>query len=126
MKFLVDNMLSQVVAESLRTAGYDAVHVRDYDMQNEKDSHIFDRAADEDRILISADTDFGQLLAMRNSEKPSVILLRLPMIRLPSGQVKIVLDNLPNLAADLEKGSVVVIEPSRIRVRKLPINASDE
>ena len=92
----MDNALSPEVAEGLRRAGHDAAHVRDYQMQEAGDPEVFARAASEDRIIVSADTDFGSLLAL-------------------------LLANLGAVAESLQTGAVVVFEETRIRVRPLPI-----
>lgn len=124
MRFLIDNALSQALSEGLKAAGHESVHVRDYGIQRADDSVVFDRAAAESRVLVSADTDFGTLHALRRSNAPSAILIRHPF-RHPLAQRDLILANLASVEADLEAGSLVVIEPGRIRVRRLPIGGEE-
>ena len=74
MRLLIDNALSPQIASLLRESAYDAIHVRDIDLQAASDEEVFAEAERDDRVLVSADTDFGALLALRQSASPSFIL----------------------------------------------------
>lgn len=121
MNFLIDSSLSPSLAEKLRQAGHDSVHVRRYGIHKADDDVVFDRATQEERVLISADTDFAAMLAGRQAAKPSVILLKRPAPRRPEQQANLILANRDVIAELLDQGSIIIFEEARLRSRTLPI-----
>lgn len=107
----------------MHRAGHDATHVRDCGLHASSDGVGLARAAAEHRILGSADTDFGALKALRGEGDPSMVLLRMTTRHRPHQQLAILVANLPALEVPLTRGSLVVFEESRIRVRTLPMDS---
>mgnify|MGYP001233671680 CR=1 FL=1 len=121
MRFPIDNALSPLVAQVLREGGHDAVYVRDGGLQAASDAVIFDLARQEERIVVSADADFGFLLAQQGWRSPSVILFRGASPRRPPARGRFLLAELEFITADLAKGAIVVFQTTGIRVRALPL-----
>ena len=120
MRFLIDNALSPEVARRLRDAGHDAVHVRAYGLQAAEDVAILERAADEERVIVSADSDFAMLLALMRRSKPSFILFREPGVVRAEDYVSRILGQLAQLERELASGCVVTFRRGRTRIRSLP------
>jgi len=120
VRFLIDECVPAAVAGTLRAAGHECVHAREAGLGGRPDEEIMAFAERENRILISADTDFGELLANAPVMAPSVILLRRTDKR-PEALAGVLLANLDQVADDLEAGSLIVTGDRRIRVRRLPI-----
>jgi predicted nuclease of predicted toxin-antitoxin system len=121
VRFLLDNNLSQRLADGLRGAGHDVVHVRDVGLAAAEDEMVLACACDNDRILVSADTDFGGILARSGAARPSLILFRRDTGRRPATQVALLTANLEQIAAALKSGSVVVLTDRLVRIRALPL-----
>lgn len=125
MRFLVDASMSPVVVQELRLAGHNAVHVGEVLRLDAPDEDILERAGRDARVIVAADTDFGDLLAARQVAQPSVVLFHRQTGRRPREQAALLLANLPSVESELREGAIVVVEERRVRVRSLPITEPD-
>jgi predicted nuclease of predicted toxin-antitoxin system len=122
MRFLADMGVSQRAVDWLRTNGHDAIHLRDEGLQRLPNGEIFQKAAIENRIVLTFDLDFGEILAGSVGQIISVILFRLRNTR-TDFVIQRLAEVLNSSSADLSQGAIVILEDGRHRVRKLPIGS---
>ena len=119
MRFLPDMNLPPAVAEWLQSKGHDAVHIREIGLGRLPDREVFARAAEEGRIVVTFDLDFGEIAGLAGATGATVLLLRLRLVhqdyfrqRLQAAIVE--------AAEALEAGATVVVEDDRILIRRMP------
>lgn len=112
------------MARRLAAAGHDAIHVGDLGLLGALDEAVMGAAREADRVLVSADSNFGELLALGVCTGPSVVLLR-RSAHAADDQVRLLLAGLDAVFEDLDRGAVVVLTPHRVRVRSLPIRPEE-
>ena len=120
MKLLIDECLGVRIVGLLTAAGHDVVHVADRGLGGHTDDEVVALARAEGRVLVSADTDFGEILSRSGAVLPSFILFRQGN-RTPQHRASTLLANLDEVAADLDAGAIVVLTDDRIRIRRLPL-----
>lgn len=118
MKFLIDAPLSPTVADFLKSKGHEAFHVFERGWNRRSDNEILKAAGQEGAIIITADLDFPRLIAKRSDKGSGLILFRGS-----HWKTNAICDSLTKIFAIISEqrlvSSIVVVEPSRIRVRKL-------
>ncbi len=117
MRFLADESCDFAVVRALRRAGHEVLAVSEISPRAE-DIEVIDLAFRGERILLTEDKDFGQLVYAHRKHTLGVILLRYPASarqRLSKEIVKLVGRRGENLV-----GSFVVVQPGRIRISRIP------
>ncbi|MGG6270397.1 DUF5615 family PIN-like protein [Leptolyngbya sp. AN03gr2] len=120
MKLLLDQGLPLSAAALLRDADIDAIHVGEIGMSEAEDADIIQRGRNEGRIVVTLDADFHALLALDIAATPSVIRIRIERLR-AQALTDLLLTVIGECEEDLEQGSALTVEPSRIRIRRLPL-----
>lgn len=109
----------------LQGHGMDAVHLSQRGLSKMKDPAILDLARTEDRVLVTHDLEFGELVAAAGTALPSVITFRLRNMR-PDHVNHYLLEILTQHRALLEKGAIMTVTEGQIRVRTLPLGSTEE
>src|SRR5205085_1142666 len=93
---------------------------RDEGLHRLPDELIFRKAVLEQRVVLTFDLDFGELLAAAGSQEPSVILFRLrnqtPLCVNPR-----LFEVLKTHRQSLQEGTIILVEDGGFRVRRWPI-----
>jgi len=120
MKFLLDMGLSPRMAAHLRQFGHDAVHLSEQRLETLSDPEIIEEARLENRILLTHDLDFGELMAAARLELPSVVTFRLRNMH-PQNVQRYLNAIIAGLEASHPHGVMISVVEECIRIRNLPI-----
>ena len=117
MRFLADESCDFQVVRALRKAGHDVLAIINISPRAD-DSEVLKLAARDERILITEDKDFGQLVFAQSRPAGGVILLRYPSPVRREFSKEIV--KLVKQLEDKLIGRFIVIQPGRIRITQIP------
>ncbi|HEY1122902.1 MAG TPA: DUF5615 family PIN-like protein [Haloferula sp.] len=120
MRLLVDMNLSPDWIPVLESRGWDAIHWISVGPPNAPDTDLLANARNNDRIVLTQDLDFAQLLFATRETGPSVVILRIAD-EFDSAVRQHVCEMIRLAAEDLKNGALLTISGNRARLRKLPI-----
>jgi predicted nuclease of predicted toxin-antitoxin system len=114
VKFLIDVNASRSLGNQLIEKGHDVAFVRDIDPQME-DEAILEWAIRENRVIVTTDNDFEQMIWQRQKYHCGILRLE----NLPREPRKSLLEDvLQYHERDLLEGKIVIALRNKFRIRK--------
>jgi len=77
VRFLADMGISQSTVSWLRGKGHNVTHLREEELHRMSDAEITEKGRKEERIILTCDLDFGDIMAASGGICPSIIIFRL-------------------------------------------------
>jgi len=118
MRFLTDQDVYELTVVWLRARGHEVLRARDIGLSRASDETILRMAAEEHRVLVTRDKDFGALTFLDRRVSHGVVLLRV----LPES-VAAVHEEFGRFLEEHQgqnlEGAFVVVEPGRHRIRRM-------
>jgi predicted nuclease of predicted toxin-antitoxin system len=110
---------------ALASRGHVAAHARQLRLSRASDEEIVELARERGETIITNDLDFARILAVDGVTQPSLIIFRVGNAH-PAQLQHLLETHLDRVVGDLARGAIVVIEPSAVRIRLLPVGTNAE
>ena len=125
IRLLLDQGLPRSAVAVLQKVGWDVVHTFEVGLSRAADVELLEVARRESRTVVTLDADFHALLAVANANSPSVIRIRLEGLR-GENLAELLISIWPKISRQVEKGALVTVTESALRIRSLPINQNTD
>lgn len=116
LRFITDEDVPRSTARVLHDAGFDAVDVRDVGLRGKSDSDVFDYAQKENRLLITCDMGFANILNFPPSENHGILVVRIPDSEPFDVFNREVLHAIQEVGENLAR-RLAIVEVGRVRLR---------
>lgn len=125
IRLLLDQGLPRSSVDFLPSSGWDVIHACQCGLATASDEQILQYARTDDRVICTLDADFHTLLAVSGAAGPSVVRIRREGMR--GSELASLLERVwSEVSASIERGAVVTVTESAIRLRRLPIGGHQE
>jgi predicted nuclease of predicted toxin-antitoxin system len=116
MRILADENIEDAVVEWMRAGGHDVKKVG-ASLPSVKDRQVLAIAVAENRVLITYDRDFGDLVFRQRSMSTGIVLLRFSASKI-AGRIVLLEQHWPDIESS-STGTFMVVSDDRVRVRRL-------
>ncbi len=120
IRLLLDQGIPRSTVEKLRACGWDTVHVADIGMSEATDVEIIEKGVNDQRVIVTLDSDFHAHLAVTGAQFPSTIRVRMEGLR-GDALAELLVQSWKSIELQLKEGAMITITDKNIRIRRLPI-----
>lgn len=117
MKLKLDENIDARLATLLRDAGHDTMTVREQSLHGSDDTNLYRLCTAEDRILVTLDLDFSNVLRYPPENTPGLVVLRGPDDLFPTVRILIV-TFIGALGKERPSGHLWIVEAGRVRIHE--------
>ena len=117
-KFVIDEDMPRSTGRILKQRGYDVRDIRDYGLRGAEDKKIYEFAQREKAVILTGDRGFGNILHFPLGKHFGIVVVHFPN-EMPTIEAnRYLVERLEDLSKDDFKGSLIIIEPKKIRIRR--------